>query len=451
MIRVLQSRGAVLIGAAGLLLLSACSGGNPIGEGQGPKYIRIQYGPDASLNSVQFVECATFGLNAIAVFDGDRGETSNAVTSRVVWSSSNPGVIDVSNGDIPVAPGSLNFYPPGTVIARTIGSAAIRADYAGLSAGFNVTAKPIVGTRIAPALTRMAPDSRTTFKLYVRAQSDQLEQDLSSSAVWSLPGSSPAAFVSNGSTVQAAVGPLDSQFTLEAKLYTCNRDVTQVMSLGQVDHLQLSYEQPTSTSNVPLRISDLVRVDAIFTDASAPPQNLSDQVEADAAAAGYNPGLATIGVASTTSVTDGSGTRLEPNNYLTVTGNSSALNSPIAFQLRYDKTVLDLRATTRVYTFQNIDLTSMHLDTSSATIQFPALYKFNALGTFAGEAFERPISRYVSWVVADGTLAAVANGTDGGLLTPANLAGLTTLYANVNSSAGAIPEKTALVTVKAQQ
>ncbi|SER07914.1 hypothetical protein SAMN04488038_11572 [Solimonas aquatica] len=451
MIRFRPSHGAVFVGAVGLLLLTACQKGGPVGEGQGPKSVRVQYGGDASVNSLRTVECATFGLNAIATFDGDRGKTDSAVTSRVTWSSSNPGVIDVSNGDIPVAPGSSSYYPAGTVIARTVGSAVIRADYAGLSNGFSVSALPISSARIAPALTRMAPDSNTTFKLYVQAQTDQLEQDLTSSAVWSLPGSSPAAQVSSGSTVKAATEPLDSAFTLEAKLYTCDRDVTQTMSLGEVDHLQLSYEQPTSTSDVPLLIGDLIRVDAVFKDSSAPLQNLSGQVETDAQALGYNPGIATISTTSTTTVTVGGVTRLEPNQYLLVTGNSSALDSPIAFQVRYDKTVLDLKAATRVFTFQNIDLVDMRVDASTATLQFPALGKLNAYATFKGEGFERPISRYVNWTVADATLLAVSNGLDGGLLTPANLAGDTTVYTKVNSTAAAIPEQTTRVTVKSQQ
>lgn len=449
MIRSRLSRGAVVLGAVGLLLLSACKNGDPIGKGQGPTAVRVAYGAETS--SLQTVECATVPLAAIATFDGDKGKSDSTVTSRVIWSSSNPGVIDVSNGDIPTAPGSRTFYPPGTVIARTIGSAVIRADYAGLSGGFSITAKAISSTRIAPALTRMAPDSQATFKLYAQPQTDQLEQDLTASAIWSLPGTSPAAMVGSGSTVQAFVSPLDSNFTLEAKLYTCDRSITQTMSLGEIDHLQLSYEQPIATSNVPLRIGDLIRVDAVFKDASAPVQNLSDQVEADAQALGYNPGIATISTTATSSVTSGGVTRLEPNKYLLVTGNVDAVGSPIAFQLTYDKTVLDIKVPTRVFTFQDVDLVDMHLDASTADLQFPNLGKLNAYGTFKSESFERPISRYITWTVADGSLLSVSGGLDGGLLVPANLAGITTVFADVSSTAAAIPEQTTVVTVKAQQ
>lgn len=445
------SRGAVFIGAVGLLLLSACKNGSPVGEGQGPKSVRVAYGTETS--SLQTVECATVPLSAIATFDGDHGRTDSTVTSRVIWSSSNPGVIDVSNGNIETAPGSRSFYPAGTVVARTIGSAVIRADYAGLSAGFSITAKPISSARIAPALTRMAPDSRTTFKLYVQPQSDQLEQDLTSSAVWSLPGSSPAAVVSASSVVQAYAGPLNSAFTLEAKLYTCDRSITQQMSLGEIDHLQLSYEQPATTSDVPLLLGDLIRVDAVFKDAAAPAQNISSLVEADAEALGYNPGIATVtnSIATTSSVTKNGVTRLEPNQYLQVTGNVDAVNSPIAFQLTYDKDVLNLKVPTRVYTFQDIDIVDMRLDAGTASLQFPALGKLNAYATFKGESFERPVSRYVGWSVADSSLLSVSSGFDGGLLVPANLSGLTTVFANVRSTAAAIPEQTAVVSVQSQQ
>ena len=84
--------------------------------------------------------------------------------------------------------------------------------------------------------------------------------------------------------------PLDSPFVLEAHLYTCDRTISQTMQLGAVSDLQLSYEQPADVA-VPLRMDDRVRVAAAFVDPSAPPQNLSAQVDVTTAD-GYAPDIA---------------------------------------------------------------------------------------------------------------------------------------------------------------
>lgn len=438
-------RGA-LIGAAAAVLLPGCKDANPVGEGKGPTALKVVAGSETS--GLQVVECGTTQLTAVATFDGDHGDSQADVTERVYWSSSNPGVIDVSNGDIETAPGSGSFFPAGTVIARTTGIATIRASYAdALHASFGINAAAIGSLRIAPALTRLAPDSLTRFALYVQPQNDQLEQDLTSSAVWSLPSSTAAAELAGSASVQAHGEPFDTPFQLEARLYTCDRSVTQSMSLGRVSGLRLSYEQPEDQP-VPLLLDDRLRVDAVFEDAAAPPQDLSAQVDVKNAD-GYDPDIAAAAsIAATTESTGGTGARLGSNDYLLIAGQQA--DKPVRLLLTYDQSGLNLQALTREYRFSDIDVTSLRLDPETADLTYPALGQLSAYATFE-DGIERPVTRYVSWSTEDtDLLSVVASGIDGGSLVPQNQSGRATVFADLTSAVRGDLEEKAIVNVHHQ-
>lgn len=443
----LSCRGA-LAGAA-VLLCAACNGGDPIGDGKGPTGLGVSYN-GSTATEFQTIECATFQLNANAVFSNDHGGNSSTsdVTARVNWTSSNPGVIDVSNGNIPTYEGSGAYFPAGTVIARTTGNAIIRATYAeSMSASFSVGAGPIAGLRLDPVLTRMAPDSQTTFKLYVQPKDDQVEQDLTASAVWSVPTASSAASLSGTSTVIAHGSPLDSPFVLEAHLYTCDRTISQNMQLGAVSGLQLSYEQPT-TAAVPLRLDDRVRVDAAFADTRAPLQNLSAQVDVSNAE-GYAPDIAsTTTVAATTATRSDGSTLLSANSYLLIGGLQK--DKPIKLKLTYDQARLDLITYTREYTFANIDLIDLRIDPLSSSVTYPGLGQLQAYAHFE-DGIERPVTRFVNWTTTTPDLLTVIDtGTDGGLLEPENLSGTARVYADIDSSVQGNLEQNVLVDVHKQ-
>lgn len=436
------SRGACL--GAAVFLLAACKNSNPVGEGTGPTDLWIRSG--ISTSGVQIIECGTTVLQAIARFEGDHDSQSD-VSSRVIWTSSNPGVIDVSNGDLETYPGSGSYFPVGTVVARTTGVATIRASYGdgALTASFGIDAKPIKGMRIWPELTRMAPNSQAKFFLYVDPENDALEQDLTGSAVWSIPSSSPAGYITSGSTVQGSTNPLDTPFTLEARLYTCDQKITRTISLGKVSGLNLSYEQPTG-AKVPLGIDDRVRVDAVFEDASAIPQNLSSQLVIKNAD-GYDPDIASTSTATaTTTVTSGSTAQLGANDYLLIGGLQD--KKPVKLQLTYDKSGLNLVALTREYTFTDIDVTSLRVDPASVDLTFPDLGQLSAYATFQ-DGIERPFTRFVTWSTeyVDLLSSVGANGINGGLLTPLNVGGEAKVFATYTSDIAGKLEERAIVNV----
>jgi hypothetical protein len=116
--------------------LGACS--NEVGEGVAPKSLlitNIAPAPITPVASVQAYQCLTSALRAVMVFsNGQEGNFS----ARVIWSSSNPGVVEISNGDIPV-PGGTGFYARGVLIGVGAGNATITASYSGITASTDVS------------------------------------------------------------------------------------------------------------------------------------------------------------------------------------------------------------------------------------------------------------------------------------------------------------------------
>ncbi|NKF23932.1 hypothetical protein [Solimonas marina] len=433
--------------------MAGCNGGSPVGTGKGPQSLEVTY--DSSPDAVDMVECQTSTLSATATFaddDGNHASTTD-VSARVVWSSSNPGVIDVSNGDIETYAGSGSYYATGTVIARSTGSAVITATYADtMTASIGVNAAEISSMRISPVLTRMAPDSQTTFSLYVQPQLDQLEQDLTSSAVWSITDAGAPAVVSGVSLVTASRTPVDQDFTLEARLPACNKYLTQVMSIGNVSSLKLTYEQPEDQP-VPVVLGDRVKVEAVFDDTSAPNQNLSGQVDVEAAD-GYNESNATTSVSSAATTTDSNGTtQLQLTPYLLVNGDEDRLNREIALKLTYDEDGIDMSTTTRVYTFTDTDMLSLRIDPTETNLQFPNLGQLQAYGTFE-DGVERPVTRLVNWVLYDtgdsDLLTVTSSGINGGLMTPYDVGGDARVFATYDSDPAGELEEHATVHVLQQ-
>ncbi len=122
---------SVLRGAAAAcaVALAACS--DPVGSGVAPQSVIIAApAPNApvALQTLQTFECLTSQVRAIMVFSN--GSEGN-FTARVKWSSSNPGAVAVSNGDIKVN-GGTGFYAPGVLVPVQAGNAIITADYDGI-------------------------------------------------------------------------------------------------------------------------------------------------------------------------------------------------------------------------------------------------------------------------------------------------------------------------------
>ncbi|MFP5306268.1 MAG: hypothetical protein ACLGI7_10665 [Gammaproteobacteria bacterium] len=394
------------------LAVAALAAGCDVGEGTAPTGITISF--EGLEDGYQTYECAAFQLAATAHFEGDT-DAEGDVTSRVIWTSSNPGVIDVSNGELEAEPGSGSYFPAGTVIARTAGTAVIRADYAALSDSFGVTADTIGDLRIVPELTRLAPGSQQTFELEVRFADGDPAVDLTASAVWSLPTADAPATLAGTATVQTVTDPLDRPFVLEARLFTCDRRAERRLALGAVAGLRLRYEQPEALA-VPLAYTDEIRVDAAFEDASAPAQNLSGQVEIDQILGDDDYAQLTVG------------------DFLKVSGGSADVESQ--FRLRYAP--LDLEAVTRVYSFADTEIVSLRVEPLRTDLFYPDTLQLEAYGLFA-DGHERPLRRDVTWAsLNEDLVSVVSGGADAGEVTPLGLEGDATVEAKTGNSEGEV-------------
>ncbi len=178
--------------------LTACNGA--VGAGNAPQTLVIAAPSTVlQLTTLQMYQCLTSGLRALLYFTNG---TVGDYTARVVWSTSNPGAVQVSNGDIPIA-GTSSFYPSGTLVPTGAGNAVITADYFGIQSALSI------GVDTPQDINVKAIFNGTYIPL----------TKLNISTVSSTPHFSLAA----GSTVQLAV---------TAKLSGVETDITKFATLG---------------------------------------------------------------------------------------------------------------------------------------------------------------------------------------------------------------------------
>src|SRR5882724_1102996 len=84
-----------LLGAVALVVLTVACGKN-LGEGEKPMELLITT-PNGS-GSFGMFECAGSQVHANLVFDGSSGRQVGDYSSRVLWTSSAPGVVSVQGG-----------------------------------------------------------------------------------------------------------------------------------------------------------------------------------------------------------------------------------------------------------------------------------------------------------------------------------------------------------------
>lgn len=115
--------------------LAACSG---VGNGSKPDHLEItQTQGLLGVNSNKSFVCFPEPLTLSIVFDNGRYDSGFA--TRATWTSSNPEVAAVSNGDI-LYPGSTTLaYSSGVVVPNQPGTTTITASFASLSASYDLT------------------------------------------------------------------------------------------------------------------------------------------------------------------------------------------------------------------------------------------------------------------------------------------------------------------------
>ncbi len=221
------------------LLFAAC--GSPVGEGVKPISIGLAAasGTEVTVQGVTRVyQCFEGGLTAVLYFsDGSSGD----FTSRVKWSSSNPGAVMVSNGDIPASDGS-GFYAAGTLVPVTAGNSTVTAEYstikmqtqvsAGVPTGFSIRR---VDQSVPTPVADVSLGVGTTQQFVVSAITDGVSRDVSSFAHWTVGGS--VAGVTAGGVVSAfgAGGPTP----LTASFLNCSTTVSTNLTVANINGIEI--------------------------------------------------------------------------------------------------------------------------------------------------------------------------------------------------------------------
>ena len=243
-----------------VLLLAACSG---IGKGDKLETLAIVNARTglALTPPVLGYQCLRQQLSVFGTF------TSKSIgdyTARATWTSSNPAVVKVSNGD-PILDkdpaNSANVFQRGVITPMSIGTAVVTAEYVGIIASINVEVRapdsiilstsPIDAT---PALanTSIAPSSLLQFRAYARL--DGVDTDVSSDPRWSIvndPANAIATISSTGLVVGVgAGGPVTVNANFDACPGTAFNNLTANVTVSPVRKLSLTRQFSAGTQLV---------------------------------------------------------------------------------------------------------------------------------------------------------------------------------------------------------
>ncbi len=406
-------------------VLAGCGG---LGNGVLPVSASIQpFGGLVGAPTAKAFTCLTTGLSFFVTFSN--GASGN-FTSRATYSSSNPGVLRVSNLDIPV-PGQANtFYARGTLVPVATGTTTITVQYLTFVRTIEMTVAELQNFRVSPASADLAAKSQ--LDLAVFGDLDGVTTPLDSVVTWSFV--TPDTGIANIDSVSGTMtGVAVGKLTARALIPACGKTQDAAVTVATLQSLALSREFG-STSNLIVKTTE--RLIATGTLDSGKTQDLSTQVSYTSSA---------------------------PDALYFLPG--SLLNIAIAAEDKGAAVQVGAKFPDPAITAPDIDITPIaaSLNTISVTptsVDVPAglTTQFNAIGSFTGSSSQisQDITRHVAWSSSDLSVVSVQtlllssfNGFAGLAATVSSAAGKTaTVTATANSAAGTPTAVIATLNVK---
>lgn len=419
----------------GATMLAGCGGG--VGEGVGPAYLQlVPSGGAAGDASTKIFECIPSSVQALLYFtDGSVGD----FTSRVNWTTTNPGAASVSNGDLAVngLPGQV--YAKGVLVPAGPGSATVTADYNGLKASVGVT----VGTPQSITVKRVdrnmsvVPTNNTTRlgvgtyqDFTVTALEDGVEKNIENpnNQSWAFDGADPGIVtVTTGGVVTAngQGGPL----TLRATFPSCGQSATTTINTANIAAISV---QPEFSGNPNLIVGNFENFYAFADFGNGPEQDISQQVTFSSSVPAALAFSAVSGISNLAGAVSAGGPSAVTATF-TLAGNP--LTSPA------------INVTTVTDTLQSIAVTPKAVSIVAGSDQ---LKQFNAIGTYTSGATQ-DVTRNVTWSVADPTIASISNTAgSNGLANSSSVAVGTTTVTATSSTATVGTTDTATITTTSQ-
>ena len=410
---------------ASSMVLSACGG---LGEGVLPVNAVIQpLGGLEGATSTKAYNCINTGLTFIVDFnDGSRGDFS----SRATYSSSNPGVVRVSNLDIAVPEQANAFYTRGTLLPVAEGTATITVKYLSFTRSIDVTVGTPTNFRITPASADLA--TKSLLDLTATAELDGVETALDALVTWSFvtPDASIATISGTSGTLTGVAA--GSGLTARARVPGCAALTADApVAVANLQSLALTRE---FGDNARLIVATSERLMATGTLDNGKTQDLSTQVTyttSDATALTYLGG----GL---------------PNVVLAVKAVADPVQLAASFASTPAIAALAIGITPFADSLNTIAITPTTFDAVAGRTR-----QFNAVGSYASGATQ-DISRHVGWTSSDNTLASVQsssslgiNGFAGLVTTATSAAGkAVTITANTSNAASQAITATATLNIK---
>ena len=393
----IASLSAALIASS--VVLAGCGG---LGEGVLPvNAVILPFGGLEGATSTKAYSCINTGLTFIVDFsDGSRGD----FTGRATYSSSNPGVVQVSNLDIAVPEQTNVFYNRGTLVPVAEGTATITVRYLSFTRSIDVTVGTPSNFRITPTSADLA--AKSLLDLTATVELDGVETALDALVTWAFvtPNTSIATISSTSGTITGVAA--GSGLTARARVPGCAALTADApVAVANLQSLALTRE---FGDNARLIVNTTERLTATGTLDNGKTQDLSTQVtytSSDITALSFLGG----GI---------------PNVVLAV----KAVADPVILAASFASTPATAAPGIGITPFVD-SLNTIAVTPTTVDVMAGRTSQFNAVGSYASGATQ-DISRHVGWTSSDNTLATVQSSSSLGIN------GLAGLASTVASAAG---------------
>lgn len=361
-------------GSMVLALAATLAGCGGLGQGNGPVSAAIL--PQGGLSgdaSTKAFTCLPKSLGFIVTFnDGSAGDFA----SRTTFTSSNPAVARVSNGDIAVPEQTGLVYLRGTILPGSPGTTTITANYLSFSRSIVVTVRDPQSFKITPATIDVA--AKSVGDLNVVMVLDGVETAVDSAVSWAFvtPNTAVATIGELTGLISgvAAGGPL----TARARIPGCGLTADATVNVANLQSLALTRE---FGSNPNLIVGTSEKVIATGTLDNGRTQDLSGQV------------TYTTSDASALSFFGGSLANL-----------ALAVKASSAVQIGASFTTLSIAAAPITITPVADSLSSISVSPTAVDVLAGANTSFKATGNYASGATQ-DLTRHVGWNSSDFALA----------------------------------------------
>lgn len=370
-------RFACLTGITSTALLTGCMDA-PVGDGNMPVEL-VLAGLDGP-SKVSLYECNPQSLSAALVFsDGSSGNFS----SRSEWTSSDPGIVEVSNGDI-ANPALNDIYSAGVLIPRAPGSAIVRATYLDFAVQAQVEVRPIFSMRIEPDTEVFGVGTEMDYQLLVRLESDSEESEPGNQR-WSIDAPDGTIDLARNSGTATGLASGTGQ-TIRGGLADCDRQATHHIRAEPIVAVSASYVDDDGR-DLTTGLTDAVQIWGHFADAAIEPQNISSQVLASA---------------DTDALLVFAG-----NENLFIQGIQEGNNATASVEFEPSELALSLGP----YSVTDRQLDRVELSPDQGVMVSDGSLQLTATGHYL-DGHETDITRHVNWVMDQTGLATIATNFD---------------------------------------